>query len=571
MNKRQLFRLQKKYEIFWREFYRFNLDVEKQLTPFAVNKQLKRLLLRYQSSLAGSSTYTSDMLWFERATHPEDVTLISPHIVDGFADWYNKNTKMFRLVESEFFSIKRSKIKLTQLTRIMRDLSNRRNHINALFNRITEKIRHIQYLVRGGSHRGKLKRLIPHLGRLKKVTKSNYGGKEIHLTVLSRVDVLKDKIGKGTIYNFVKKKMLKELQEEDIKDYRKDAISKVLNGKSAIVEEKIVTIIKTTVRSICRDHPRLFRVPKVNLQVIISPPTEKFSSYSEDSSFDRIFIRFVITEDFLKDVIKDNYFLSGNSSTYTTLLHELTHAYDWFLKEDYLLAKEIVGGEPTLNLVALTDIIAKLREEGIANINSFLGKFSNTSPQMIHIFAPILAINKTRSEIEAMIKRSFSQKPKDIQRAINSKYLEGPFHTFGSFMTIIILLHRAGKLIYLYDDHDKEIEPDILNKLLGKSRSGFRLGIMSHGWERIPPRKIQRMVDKSKIILFVPQDSFDKIRRIIKVIMAMPPIYFLESYLAACKKMNLDPHPFTRIYFREYNKRKRKQIREFHKKEGFQV
>jgi hypothetical protein len=144
------------------------------------------------------------------------------------------------------------------------------------------------------------------------------------------------------IINDMKNECRKLLSKSDIDENTETNLLKIKESNKRKIEEKILEIFFNTFVEVLSNYPDLMRSSTVNFHIDLLS-MRALGQFNSDSDFRDIHLRFDVR--FVESRVFPYYLLgkkclSSNDELYESIIHELTHAYDYEESQAYELGKQ---------------------------------------------------------------------------------------------------------------------------------------------------------------------------------------------------------------------------------------
>jgi hypothetical protein len=296
---------------------------------------------------------------------------------------------------------------------------------------------------------------------------------------------------------------------------------KAMNAEQ--LEQKALEIIRNTIIEVVDAKPELIKdsIKRINVELVYDGSNNGIYQVPK-SDFIEMFIKIALNEELIYAIEVNQNSINPKGVMCDTMIHELTHAYDWRLnthpetKEEFKdTTAKILGKGDSRKGIKLAEILTGARNEGIARISGIALNAYRTGPY-----------------INIKISLNFKQKIMDFYKLIHQEdilsqnitkaYNMGIIHEAGETMTKIIFLDSTrGKFLY----HKKE--DDDINIRASSVLSNDNVKEM--------------MTGQVYILAAEPRVMKYEIDNFIKKLSLTPPELFLKKYDTACSNFGIEP------------------------------
>ncbi|MBT5021902.1 hypothetical protein HOK51_11340 [Candidatus Woesearchaeota archaeon] len=506
-----------------------------------------------------------------------DLKEIFEKICELFHKSYVETEKLKKQIAS-FFKNNSQDNSLINLNKAFKDYDRRDTYLRHVFERVDNLINSNIKLLKASSKGRHIKSLFYSFNRVKKVVQIKFGDTQVNLEVLSGFNISRDKIFDKILHNYVLEGCNNALLKSNLSRSFEKWIFKLKNKKPKEMEEDLIELITNSLIYCLEKNWKLLRTGRVNLHVKILPENKMKSylgTYSLKSTFSDIYISIRLTFGYLENYFLESKYLKEHTEEYNTLIHELTHAYDWRLNTDeshYSFVHNLIGADPLPETIVFSEVLASFKEEGLARMSGFLkSKFDGEFRALMFSFDDLFEdIEETKENVNKLFKQASSESSntKVIRKNLKSAIKNGTCHDFGQYMAFIIIL---GKLFddwtfWLCGKYDNM--RDITERAINK---GYRFDdiVDQFGW-KIIKEDIGKYFKPIKGLNFAfLKKDYHKINQLFTLISLMKVPQFFNAYIKSGNKLGINPEPLTPKEFSKLNKQKMKQTQKLIHKMGF--
>ena len=400
---------------------------------------------------------------------------------------------------------------------------------------------------------------IPKLGNKKGII--NINGKKINLVIkpFFNLDTIVPSGFVESIHNKVEIPLRDYLQQQvEFLEYeRRDHIN-LKKLKDIDIIKQIIELIWGAVNNVIRNNIRLFKENYYNLIINIVPEKsglgEAGEFYPEKSSHSFIFINLVLTREALNNYLRKEPIIIG-SQLYLTILHELTHAYDWkrlISKKEYDELYNLLKEEPFPETVLLMNLFFTLRAEAITEISEVLFKDIDKNEPIVIIFGN--REHKIAKETFEVLFEKFKYEInyEEMWQEIQKLSSEGHIHKYAQYIAIILLIYRLQNFIEVFTiwgNYDQPGYVDLIKK-----------GQTDVGLEKIKINEIGKLLFVKPIYIKIKKEFYEKVKQIITSISLMDVMRFYQSFVYANAITGIGNMAFHPRIFSELNNAKHQQF-----------
>jgi len=314
-----------------------------------------------------------------------------------------------------------------------------------------------------------------------------------------------------------------------------------------------------TITEILIRNPQIIKTSKVNLYVeLLTHIEENFVGQylSSRSNYSNIFIKVLLTEDFLVDYFSGKRLLTTRKQMYDTIIHELIHAEDPLLversKEDLSEIKVIIKEAPMPETIAFVNLMESLRTEGLARFGSKL-RVEKKIPA-----GYVFKIHEASEMLNEFIKNNISSgSANKIIQEVNKIYSSGKIHDLGQYMCLVIFVHKFNHKLSYVAETLKISENTSDNNENNKE-------------EIIPYSEIHNYLGVNNTLKIITTYITDnEINNFFTLIKNTNAVKFIQMFERGCYELKLEQKPVSLDMFMKINERAKDQFEAYLKQEGF--
>jgi len=432
-----------------------------------------------------------------------------------------------------------------------------------------------------------------HVRRQKETFSGRIGNTAVYIDVRSKFNITKDEVGGIKIHDLIISNCEKHSSKDEPEEIRSWFLA--IRKKSVEqIEKDLLALVKNTLLDVLIKNQYLIRASRINLYIHVMPEKKMKDSggyYRHGkSNFLSVFINLRLAKDFIttylvpeeektpegKIILKHKKTLPLESQPFQTMIHELTHAYDWRLNvdaEENKLASEMIGEEPEPMTLSLFKVLNKCRVEGFADTSEFINsKLHNGLEDLMFSFDELAYnLETSKDDIRKVFEEAASENAKieKVTSGLDELSRRGTCYFLGRYMYMIILLSKLVNVFqYWMCGKDKMRE-----KALEEQKQGNKdllMVIQKYMWERIPfSQALHNLKKGSGLNFLLTEENKPTLHQWISAFSMMTVSKFFQEYLAACKKLKINPEPLTPENFVKMNNAKTEQGKRLLKSMGF--
>ncbi len=417
--------------------------------------------------------------------------------------------------------------------------------------------------------------------RPKKIFNEKIGKANIFLDLRCGFDIDRDTINDRKIRSLINNQIDGFISRADQTSKENELYNwflKVKEKSKLEIEEGILNIVFNTIVHVLKNNSGLIRASRANIYVKILPENVidyKGAIILNKSSASNIFLEIKLTQPYITFYIYNIPILSPNTDEYDTIVHELTHAFDWRLNTDPAtedLVREMIGKDPLPETIEVASTLSMLRSEGLAELSGFLNsKRSMNMGKILFSIDDFEPDENVRREISEAFSESASLDAdiNDIGLKLGSLRRSRTCYDFGRHMIIVILIFSLKNRLSFWLCGNDNMREKVIEEY-GEGHQKIESIVEKYGWKEIPASKINKYFKRGSGLNFqINEDDYPYVDQFITKLSLMTTPDFFRGYLNACKDLGIDPSPITPEEFIRFDKDKEHQINKLRKKMGF--
>lgn len=363
------------------------------------------------------------------------------------------------------------------------------------------------------------------------------GNRKISVKIVNNADFESDY---STVSSEVERLGDQILETNPPQDIQK-RITSLQVGSGTQVKTFVLRKLKKTVKKILEAHPDLLRSSNTTVTVILENELRGGGYDHTRSNFSNIVIHVTLKSSMLESTLrsKRDYFTS-EEAVWETILHEITHARDWqknVKRDEVQEAISIFGEEFTKKDMLTVFILNYTREEGVAHLSQHMRPRLESKKEVIDVTEFFEGYEQALDAVKGTIKRYRSSSQELPRSVANALYGTGALHSYGCFLSFLILLNDTKNTSTAMITSDVE-------KLREEIRN-FENSTSFENGEVVTVNKIHLLLDKVQEsyinLVLIPKEGFRRrCHQVMNKISLMDSEDFLKSSIRAQKELRFN-------------------------------